>query len=131
MPERFTFRGARVVDPASGRDEISDVFVEDGVVSSDAGSDATVLGCEGLVLAPGLVDLHTHLRQPGREDKETVETGCRAGAVGGFTAVGLPYLGRAAVREAGVDRAARIDRQQHGERDEGNAPPRPDHSGQL
>jgi dihydroorotase len=45
------------------------------------------LDAEGLVLAPGLVDLHTHLREPGREDKETVESGCRAAALGGFTAV--------------------------------------------
>jgi dihydroorotase len=87
MPERFVFRGARVVDPASGRDEVADVLVEEGVVSSDAGGNATVLDCDGLVLAPGLVDLHTHLRQPGREDKETVETGCRAAASGGYTAV--------------------------------------------
>jgi len=87
MPERFVFRGARVVDPASGRDEVADVLVEEGVVSSDARVNATVLDCDGLVLAPGLVDLHTHLRQPGREDKETVETGCRAAASGGYTAV--------------------------------------------
>ena len=87
MPERFLFRGARVVDPAAGRDEVADVLVEDGVVSADGGSGATVLDGDGLVLAPGLVDLHTHLRQPGREDKETVETGCRAAALGGFTAL--------------------------------------------
>jgi dihydroorotase len=87
MPERLLFRGARVVDPASGRDEIADVLVEDGFVSSEGEASATVLDCEGLVLAPGLVDLHTHLRQPGREDKETVETGCRAAALGGYTAV--------------------------------------------
>lgn len=87
MPERLVFRGARVVDPASGRDEVADVAVVDGLVASDAGAGATVLDCDGLVLAPGLVDLHTHLRQPGREDKETVETGCRAAALGGFTAV--------------------------------------------
>ncbi len=86
MRERFLFRGARVVDPASGRDEVANVAVENGAVSSDA-SNATVLDCDGLVLAPGLVDLHTHLRQPGREDRETVETGCRAAALGGFTAV--------------------------------------------
>ena len=87
MPDRFVFRGSRVVDPASGRDEVADVMVEDGVVSSEAAPNATVLDCDGLVLAPGLVDLHTHLRQPGREDRETVETGCRAAALGGFTAL--------------------------------------------
>ena len=87
MSERLLFRGARVVDPASGRDEVADVLVEDGLVSSEGAANATVLDCDGLVLAPGLVDLHTHLRQPGREDKETVETGCRAAALGGYTAV--------------------------------------------
>ena len=87
MPEPVLFKGARVVDPASGRDEIGDVLVDGGVIADPAASSTTVLDCEGLVLAPGLVDLHTHLRQPGREDKETVETGCRAAALGGFTAV--------------------------------------------
>ena len=87
MPEAVLFKGARVVDPAAGRDEIADVLVDEGIIAAPGVSGATVLDCEGLVLAPGLVDLHTHLRQPGREDKETVETGCRAAALGGFTAV--------------------------------------------
>ena len=92
MPEPVLFpvlfRGARVIDPASGRDEVADVLVDEGVIAPSPGSEgATVLDCEGLVLAPGLVDLHTHLRQPGREDKETVESGCRAAALGGYTAV--------------------------------------------
>ena len=88
MPARLRFRAARVVDPASGRDEVADVVVQDGVVMPlDAGPRETVLECDGLILAPGLVDLHAHLRQPGREDKETVESGCRAAALGGYTAV--------------------------------------------
>ena len=88
MADRVLFAGARVVDPASGRDEVADLLVDDGVVAPDAGRiGAAVLDCAGLVLAPGLVDLHTHLRQPGREDRETVESGCRAAAIGGFTAV--------------------------------------------
>lgn len=91
MSERTLFRGARVVDPASGRDDVADVSVENGVVVSvgDEASEAnaTVLDCDGLVLAPGLVDLHAHLREPGREDKETVETGSRAAALGGYTAI--------------------------------------------
>jgi dihydroorotase len=94
MTERTTlFRGARVVDPATGRDETADVLVEGERVAAvemggvrDAGN-AEVVPCEGLVLAPGLVDLHTHLREPGEEQKETVETATRAAAVGGFTAV--------------------------------------------
>jgi dihydroorotase len=85
------FRGARVVDPASGRDGVADVLVAGGVVA-EVGErledrDAEVLDCAGLVLAPGLVDLHTHLREPGAEHAETVETGTRAAAVGGYTAV--------------------------------------------
>jgi dihydroorotase len=88
MNDRILIRGARIVDPASGRDEVGDVLVEGGRIAAEGGSaGATVLEAEGLVLAPGLVDLHTHLREPGREDKETVETGCRAAALGGFTAV--------------------------------------------
>jgi dihydroorotase len=92
MPERaLLFRGARVVDPASGRDATGDVLVADGVVADVgeglAAGSAEVLEADGLVLAPGLVDLHTHLREPGGEQKETVETGTRAAATGGFTAV--------------------------------------------
>ncbi len=91
MPERILLAGARVVDPAADRDEALDVLVADGRIASvepnASHQGATVFDCSGLVLAPGLVDLHTHLREPGREDKETVETGTRAAAVGGFTAV--------------------------------------------
>lgn len=93
MSERTLFHGARIVDPASGRDEIGSVLVEDGRISAVgattelAAEGAQVLECDGLVLAPGLVDMHTHLREPGFEQKETVETGTRAAAVGGFTAV--------------------------------------------
>ncbi|MGE5227510.1 MAG: dihydroorotase [Planctomycetaceae bacterium] len=87
--ERLLFVGARVVDPASGTDGVRDVLVVDGEI---AGPDVPAEGaeridCDGLVLAPGLVDLHAHLREPGFEHKETVETGSRAAAVGGFTAV--------------------------------------------
>jgi dihydroorotase len=92
MSDGTLLRGARVVDPASGRDGVADVLVRNGLIAAvgDEGAApprATVLECGGLVLAPGLVDMHAHLREPGREDKETVETGCRAAAVGGFTAV--------------------------------------------
>ncbi|MGZ4115372.1 MAG: amidohydrolase family protein, partial [Actinomycetota bacterium] len=92
MPERILITGARVVDPVSGTDGVANVAIADGRISAvgddaSAGAGATVLDGDGLVLAPGLVDLHAHLREPGREDKETVETGSRAAAIGGFTAV--------------------------------------------
>ncbi len=91
MSDRILFRGVRLVDPASGHDAVSDVVVEDGMVA-EVGADliaggAEVLAGDGLVMAPGLVDLHVHLREPGYEHKETVETGSRAAAAGGFTAV--------------------------------------------
>lgn len=88
---KVLFRGARLVDPASGHDGVTDVLVEDSLVAEVgaglAKDRAEVLDCDGLVLAPGFVDLHAHLREPGREDKEIVETGARAAAVGGFTAM--------------------------------------------
>ena len=89
MPE-LLIRGGTVVD-GSGRRR-SDVRVSDGVVVEvgldlSAGSATQVLDAGGAVVAPGLVDLHTHLRQPGFEEAETVETGARAGAVGGYTAL--------------------------------------------
>ncbi len=69
----------------------ADLLVEEGVIrevgSVSAPTDADTLDADGLVVLPGLVDLHTHLREPGREDAETVLTGSRAAAVGGFTAI--------------------------------------------
>src|SRR5688500_2137102 len=88
---KVLFTGARVIDPASGRDETADVLVVDETIEG-VGSDLDAKGADrvdaaGLVLAPGLVDLHAHLREPGREDAETIETGSRAAAMGGYTAV--------------------------------------------
>ena len=88
---RLVFRGARVIDARSGHDDIADVLVEgDHIAEVGPGLNvegAETFACDGLILAPGLVDLHTHLREPGYEHKETVETGSRAAALGGFTAV--------------------------------------------
>ena len=71
--------------------DATDVLVRDGVITEigtgpDAPSDVQRLDADGLVLLPGFVDLHTHLRGPGREDAETIATGAAAAAVGGFTA---------------------------------------------
>jgi dihydroorotase len=88
---RLLIRGARLVDPASRQDGRADVLIEDEMVEGVGGDfdrrRAEVLDADGLVLAPGFVDLHTHLREPGREDAETVETGSRAAAAGGYTAL--------------------------------------------
>jgi dihydroorotase len=86
---RLLIRGARVVDPASGLDGPTDVLIEDETVEGVGGDlearGADVVDADGLVLAPGFVDLHAHLREPGREDAETVESGSRAAALGGYT----------------------------------------------
>lgn len=80
-------RGGRVVDRDGER--VADVAVRDGVVAEVGTglSAAAELDAGGCVVAPGLVDIHTHLREPGREEAETVETGARAAALGGYTAV--------------------------------------------
>jgi dihydroorotase len=84
----FTFTGAHVVDPAGDRDEMTNVVIEgDRIASVGDGSRGLRLDAAGLVLAPGLVDLHVHLREPGGEDAETVVTGTTAAAAGGYTAV--------------------------------------------
>jgi dihydroorotase len=87
MSHRVVFEGARVVDPAAGVDETRDVVVVDGAIADGAADAAERIDARGLVLAPGLVDLHTHLREPGDQQKETVESGTRAAAAGGYTAV--------------------------------------------
>jgi dihydroorotase len=85
-------RGGRVIDPSRGADGNADVYLEDGKVAAvgrDIGSpeQALVLDAGGKIVAPGLIDLHVHLREPGNEDVETVATGAMAAAAGGFSAV--------------------------------------------
>ena len=85
-------RGGRILDPSRNIDEKGDVLIDDGRIQSVGGklgdkSDAVVVDCAGLVVSPGFIDVHCHLREPGREDVETIATGARAAAAGGFTAV--------------------------------------------
>ncbi len=84
-------RNGRVIDPASNRDEIADVFIRGGNIVSVApnldAAGAKVYDATGLVVAPGLVDMHVHLREPGFEHAETIESGARAAAAGGFTTI--------------------------------------------
>ncbi|MGE3811097.1 MAG: dihydroorotase [Candidatus Nanopelagicales bacterium] len=88
MPDTYVIRGAKVLGG-----EARDLVLRDGVIAEITASGAAstegadVVDAAGLIALPGLVDLHTHLREPGREDAETVETGSRAAAAGGFTAV--------------------------------------------
>ena len=84
-------RGGRVVDPGSGVDATLDVLIRDGRVAALGadidGAGAPVLEAAGRIVAPGFVDLHTHLREPGQEHKETVASGMAAAARGGFTTI--------------------------------------------
>jgi dihydroorotase len=85
-------RGGRVIDPSRNTDEVSDLLLRDGKVEAvgrDLGTpdEAELVDAAGKVVAPGLIDLHVHLREPGQEDLETVASGAMAAAAGGFSAV--------------------------------------------
>ena len=88
---RLLLKGGRVIDPAQGVDATLDVMIAEGTIEEVGprvqARGAQVLDVKGLVVCPGFIDIHTHLREPGREDKETIATGTRAAAAGGFTAV--------------------------------------------
>ncbi len=85
-------KGGKLVDPSQNMNKVGDLLILDGVVEKAGGTiagpdDAEVVDCRGLIVSPGFIDVHCHLREPGREDVETVATGARAAAAGGFTAV--------------------------------------------
>ncbi len=89
---QLLIRGGRVIDPAAGRDERVDVLLAGGKVEAvgqglSAPDGAETFDAAGLVVAPGFIDLHTHLREPGQEDLETIATGAMSAVAGGFTAV--------------------------------------------
>ena len=89
---RLLVRGGRLVDPSQGLDETADLLIEDGEIARVDGRIETkgrvrTLDAAGRVVCPGFVDIHVHLREPGQEYKETIESGTRAAAAGGFTAV--------------------------------------------
>ena len=114
-------RGGRVIDPAQNIDRIDDVLVRDGLVVSIGHEGGQPLGradetieAGGLIVAPGLVDMHVHLREPGREEDETIETGTRAALAGGFTSVACipntePPIDTQAAVEFIHQKAARAD----------------------
>ena len=88
VPKVLILRGGRVIDATGER--VADVLVDERGVIVAVGPDLTgdrTLDAGGCVVAPGFVDLHVHLRQPGREEAETIETGARGAALGGFTAI--------------------------------------------
>lgn len=86
---RVIIKGGRVINPAAKSDEIRDLLIEDGAIVKKfaANSRVVTIDAKGLIVTPGFVDIHTHLREPGREDEETIESGARAAAAGGFTTI--------------------------------------------
>ena len=90
MP-KLLIKNGRVIDPASKHDAVADVLLEDGLIAA-VGQNLSVPGAEifdatGLIVAPGFIDMHVHLREPGFEHAETIESGSRAAAAGGFTSI--------------------------------------------
>ncbi len=87
----LVIRNGRVIDPSSGDDRIADVLIVDGRIAGVAPNlsapKAEVLDAGGMIVAPGFIDMHVHLREPGFEHAETIESGSRAAAAGGFTSV--------------------------------------------
>jgi len=88
---RYCIKGGRIVDPAGDYIGVGDLLIDDGKISAVSRElspeNAKIIRAEGKLIFPGLIDLHCHLREPGREDEETILTGARAALVGGFTAV--------------------------------------------
>jgi len=87
---KFIIKGGRVIDPLQDVDEVTDILIENSKIKGMGNFDKTdgeILDAKELVVAPGFIDMHTHLREPGREDEETIGTGTKAAAKGGFTGV--------------------------------------------
>ncbi|MGB3974996.1 MAG: dihydroorotase [bacterium] len=110
-------KNGRVIDPVQNIDAQTDILIHDGKIErigqiqDDMPKDVQVIDVTGKWCIPGLVDMHVHLREPGREDKETIETGCMAAVAGGFTAVAampntLPVNDTAAVTRFILEKAA-------------------------
>ncbi|MGC8668525.1 MAG: dihydroorotase [Chthonomonadales bacterium] len=90
-PTRLILAGGRIVDPSQNLDQVGDLVIEDGhvaqILPSGSSAQGIVRRVDGKLVTPGLIDLHVHLREPGYEYKEDIESGTRAAAAGGFTAV--------------------------------------------
>lgn len=91
MAERLLLKNGRVVDPSSKLDSTMDILIENGKIKEIKekidSKDVEIIDCSKYIVAPGFIDLHTHLREPGREDEETIESGSLSAAAGGFTSI--------------------------------------------
>ena len=89
--KHICLKNAELLDPVAHTRQSADIIIKNGIIKEIGKVDSSFSGesvdCSGQVISPGLVDMHVHLREPGREDEETVESGCAAAMAGGFTAV--------------------------------------------
>src|SRR5437763_1673184 len=114
---KLVIKNGRVVDPSQDLDRVCDLGVEDGVIQAIgdgiSAAHAEEFDASGLIVAPGFIDMHVHLREPGFEHAETIETGSRAAAAGGFTSICCmpntdPVNDKATVTSYICERAARL-----------------------
>ena len=88
---KVLIKGGRVISPATNTDMVCDILIENGKIAALEpnlqAEGCQVIDAAGLVVAPGLIDMHVHLREPGQEAKEDIGSGTRAAAAGGFTTV--------------------------------------------
>jgi dihydroorotase len=114
---QLLIKNGRVIDPATATDMLADILIRDGAIAG-VGADLEAAGAEifdasGLIVAPGFIDMHVHLREPGFEHAETIETGARAAAAGGFTSIccmpnTLPVNDNATVTSYIIERARKF-----------------------
>jgi dihydroorotase len=114
---QLLIKNGRVIDPASATDMLADILIRDGVIAGVSvgleAPGAEKFDATGLIVAPGFIDMHVHLREPGYEHAETIETGARAAAAGGFTSIcampnTLPVNDNATVTSYIVERARKL-----------------------
>lgn len=116
MNDKLLIKGGRLIDPKNDRDGIFDLLIEGGKIAAvdvDIAAEARILDATGKIVVPGLIDIHVHLREPGREDEETIESGVRAAVKGGFTTIACmpntdPVNDDASVTEYILERARRV-----------------------
>ncbi|MBR5218616.1 MAG: dihydroorotase [Clostridia bacterium] len=117
---KLLIKGGQVIDPRNGIDRVCDIYIEDGIITeidnqiSISGEDTEVIDAKGLTVLPGLIDMHCHLREPGYEYKEDIESGSKSAVMGGFTSVACmpntnPVTDTASVVSYIIERGKSVD----------------------
>ncbi|SVB46570.1 uncharacterized protein METZ01_LOCUS199424, partial [marine metagenome] len=92
MSKSVLIKSGRIIDPASDRDEVADLLIVNGKIEkigqlTSTSQSTAVYDADGMIVSPGFIDIHCHLREPGEEYKETIATGTKSAAAGGFTTI--------------------------------------------